>query len=76
MAPRVLNGFFGVPIILDMKPSKVIAFEERRLKRKLTEDEHEAIKKARDECDGGKQATTNAMRSVLADKSADDDPPN
>ena len=51
-----------------MKPSKVIAFEERRLGRPLTEEERNAVLAARDECHDGKRATTKAMRAVLSRK--------
>jgi hypothetical protein len=48
-----------------MRPSKVFAFEERRLGRPLTGAERAAISKARDDSGLFGQDATNVMRAVL-----------
>jgi hypothetical protein len=48
-----------------MRPSKFIAFQERRLSRPLNPHELEAVQAARDDCRTGKRDTVKAMRLAL-----------
>lgn len=48
-----------------MKPSKFIAFQERRLERALWPGELAAIQKAREDCKTGKRDTVKAMWDAL-----------
>ena len=50
---------------IDMRPSKLIAYEEYRLRRPLTEAERQAVDAARRGCTTGKRDTVKAMRAAL-----------
>ncbi len=48
-----------------MRPSKFIAFQERRLGRSLWPEELAAIQRAREDCKTGKRDTVKAMWDAL-----------
>lgn len=48
-----------------MTPNKFIAYQERRLGRRLTESENDAIERARLGCKDGKRDTVKAMWAAV-----------